>query len=282
MKQHSLITLSTGNFFESGLALLKTWRRSGADRLVVYGYHFDNKLKGHIRRQYKAKFTRLSISDFVSKIMFYKFVIIRDHLVKNLGIDRYVTYVDFDTMIVQSLKSIYKKCGFDVGFTVRPNARSPVLNTNGGVMFIKCNQKSIDFFNWAIEFITKSSEGEILEGLPEYYSIAERCHVNIRNLRWWCDQLFTSAVCENIYKNQGKPTLEDRAIYSFGQYKIGMFNCPIYNDTGEFTLENIHDPEYLKNRYVIHFKGRRKKRVYVFFLPELRGSGSELSTCSIG
>lgn len=263
---HTIITLATGDFFESGLALLSSWK-SAADRLIVYGHEFGKKHKSYVR-QCGASFKNISNPDFRGKIMFYKFITMSAHIKRFMNVDDYVSYLDFDTMVVKNWNHVYQQ-DFDIGFTVRPFARSPVLNTNGGVIFCKCNQKCLDFLYWATDFIQQSATGRIMPNLDPYYTIADRSRIDLSKLRWWVDQLLTSSVVQCIYNTHGKPTVDNFDIRDYLGYKIGMFNCPIYNDTSEFTIENIHDPEYLKNRYIIHFKGRRKNRVYKFLLPEI-------------
>lgn len=277
---HTIITFTTSDFCDAGLALLKTWRLA-ADQLIVYGLGFLRKQIKEFTRQ-GVVFRKIYLPDFKDNIMYYKFVIIRDYLLEQENNHDFTTYLDYDTMVSRDWRHIFND-KFDVGVTVRPNARSKILNTNGGVIFIQNGVKALQFFSWATQFIYDSANsrkltlisGEdinehILSDLDEYYEIAEQCKVNICQLRWWCDQLFTSALCEKIYKKHGKDALVDYKIYKMLDYAIGLFNCPIYNDTSEFTLEDIHDPEYLSARYVIHFKGRRKKRVYKFFLEELK------------
>lgn len=269
-KKHTIITFATGDFYDSGLYLLKTWKKA-ADKLVVFAYEYRKK-QGTRTRKHGAEIINVTAPDFREKIMLYKFVLIRNYLksrLENGGAGEYISYLDYDTMVSKSWAHIYKSA-FDVGFTVRPNARSRILNTNGGVIFIHCNKKSLEFFEWAVNFIEKSATGIRQPGLDQYYDIASLCKVDITKVRWWCDQLFTSAVCQHIYGTHGKDPLEDYKIFPFNQYSVGLFNCPIYNDTSEFTLENIKDPKYMDTRYIIHFKGRRKNRVYKPLLAELR------------
>lgn len=308
--EHHIVTIATGDFFDQGLGLLNTWRISGADKLYVYGLGFTTEQIEKFKRFgaiYVNVTDVYKYFNFEEAIMYYKMAMIRNHLKQFKAI---TSYIDYDTMISQSWNHIYEEdfdVGLTVRENPRAKntLQSAILDTNGGVIFSKPSDNGIRFFNWSIETIlhhaqmiirrrghkaeglTKIAFTEIRENgllsknrvipivsgplLDNYSTIGKANKVNLAKIRWWCDQLFCSCVINKIYEKYKEriPVLDHR-IEKIFNFKIGMFNCPIYNDTSEFSLENINDSEYMKTRYIIHFKGSRKKRVYNYMLEDLK------------
>ena len=268
---HSVITIATDNVLYEGIALLNSWTKSSANELCIYDFNCSQDKKEYII-SFSTKSINITYADFMQKMMFYKMVLIRDFLVNNKHIDR-ITYLDLDTMVVKNWDHIWEM-DFDFAMTIRPGIR-PCLNANAGVLFFKNNTNSINFLNWCINCMQSAAsynhnkDGRIRKVFVSdtlfdfYIGCMQRNGIKcLRSLFWWCDQTFLSAICEECYKTMHKRIYETTAKV-FG-YKVGLLPCPIYNDTSAFTFSNLNDEDYLKNRFIIHFKGKRKKRVYPF------------------
>ena len=265
---HYLLSLATDNVFYRGIVLLNSWKNSKADDFFIYDLDCSEEKKV-LMKKWGAQSKPIPYNDFSEKAMFYKMVLIRD-LLKETKCD-YVTYVDLDTQIIKNWDHLWKK-DFNLYMTIRPKARSAILNVNAGVMYLKNCEKTIQFFDWCIEIMTKLSE---LKSEESEDDIMQFCLIEARNnkinphkLSWWCDQLFLSAICDNIRKNSNPDNSE--GIFDAYGYQVGLLHCPMYNDVSEFTPDQVVDKKYLKDKYVLHYKGKRKKRVYPFIADMLR------------
>lgn len=276
-KKHLILTMATPNCYYDGWMLLNTWTRA-ASAMVLMGRGFNSKLRRSVEK-FGVSYHEVSYQDFENRIMLYKLYLIRDMIDECLRTGKYdyISYLDYDTMVVQPWSQIYN-LGFDLGITVRPMPREKIFNSNGGVIFVKVSEKMLRLFQYSIELIEivarakKSMHGikglycSLVRQLPQYRTVAKLSHVDLTNMRWWLDQLFLSAVCELFYEIHGDEIVSDYRIGDALGCSIGLFNCPKYNDTSEFTLENIKDKAYLRERYIIHFKGKRRTRVYRYML----------------
>ncbi len=147
---HYLLSLATDNVFYRGLVLLNTWKNSKADGFFIYDFNCSEEKK-KLMALWGAQSKPIPYDDFAEKSMFYKMVLIRDFL-KETTCD-YVTYLDFDTQVIKDWNHLWKKdCDFYM--TIRPKARSAILNVNAGVIYLRNCEKTIQFFDWFFKRIT--------------------------------------------------------------------------------------------------------------------------------
>lgn len=260
-----IMTITDGIFFRQGLLLLQTWAKA-ASELHVFGYDL-NHMQIRIVKDHGAIFHEIKFEDYRERMMFYKIVLIRDMLRQMKK--GWLTYIDFDTMVSKPWNQACFTHDYDIGITIRPqNKRSPNLHVNAGVMFLRASKKSKAFFTWYTNVMEAYARGETPSpDFPLYKELCTTERTSTSNLGWWCDQTFLSAIVEEYYRRDGMFEFGDiPRIFEFAGYKIALFPCPQFNDTSEFTLEDLKSRDYRRTRHIIHFKGKRKK-VYAEALP---------------
>lgn len=274
-KKHAIVTIITGNIYPQGYAFFNSFDKVDAD-VYVYQTGCTPEMIGQMKAA-GARVIDIPYEDWAWKMMFYKIALIKLFM-ETYRQYRYVTYMDIDTMVVRDWTNVYKH-DFDIGMTARTNARSMNLAINAGVLFFKKSKATLEFLDWALSAIQAYSTSEVDEYIPEfrheslynnYRKIGEK--QNLKKLVWWVDQVFLACVAEELMKNKGREFVKHLIGPAYG-YKIGLFNCPRYNDTTAFTIGDLHDKKYMKDRFIIHFKGKRKNRVYPDVVRELMQNG---------
>lgn len=157
-----------------------------------------------------------------------------------------VIFLDSDILINQNLEPLFYE-DFDVALTIRLEQEMPV---NGGIIYISKN--------------SNKSANKFFEKI--YYSYIN----NYRHKsQWWGDQY---ALADAIGWKKGDE-LESGLIEIDG-IKILLLPCDVYNFSPDY--ESDLDICELENKKVIHFKGKRKKYMSLYW--EYYLSNSELNS----
>lgn len=250
-----VITLCNRKYFRFGEFFLKTRKNVKAD-FVMYGSNLTADQKAKLKDNSIA-FENVPTKDFEEKMQFLKFKILKEHAGENR------TLVDFDTLFLNDWSEVFKT-HFDLGITVRNNfikkGTIPRAYANGGVIFCGKERTADDLCGFALDVMASGKD----KRLPEYDSIFRTLEENRPkhktwkrdNLRWWCDQVFLSALVQRYFKIDGRKTVKDKVFYNFSSYKIGLFSCSRYN---------LLDPKpghIIKSRaYILHLKTQGRERM---------------------
>ena len=248
-----VITMSDSNYFGAGKLLLETRKRVNAD-FVLYGPDLNDK-QINILKKYNIDYIEIDPYLYKTQMQFLKFSFITDQMMLD-STNKYkgFSFVDFDTFFINDWSHVFDY-DFDFGVTVRNDRVEQRLlraYTNGGVMFAK--HSSFDLISFAKKVILKGRSDDLPEydkiwktleiGRPEY-----KTHYRT-TLRWWCDQVFLSALVLNYFEKYGycKAGLNP-VIFNFNKTKIAMFGCKYYN-----VLESKPTINGGKNIYIKHLK----------------------------
>jgi len=262
---NKIITISDSSYFKYGSPLLMTKKLVNGE-YIIYTSGLNRKQEKILN---KNNFTIKYVNkeDFDNKMQFLKFDFIKNNIDNNKEC-KGVTLVDFDTFFVKDWSSVYND-DFDIGLTVR-NGRIKrktlrAIN-NGGVIFTKNTDGGRSICEFALE--TMKAGGHKL--LPEYDEVFKTFEPGSgypedrawsrTNLRWWVDQVFMSALaCHHLKKTKFK-TIKDKEFFDFHGYKIGLFNCDIYNrlDPNPRDIPDIYNK---KEAYIMHMKSKGRDEV---------------------
>lgn len=237
MVRNKVITMTDSKYFQYGQRLLDTRHIVDAD-FVCYGPDLSTEqrdiLKAH---DIQHKKVNQDIWDAWMQSLKFQFVMDEIDLVSGGG----VTFVDWDTYFLKDWGGIFYRAKWDFGVTIRSYFIEKYEKhwawSNGGVIFATNTSKGNSVCEWALQTID-SGDGC---NLPEYDEIwqmlengraPEKTHYR-SNKRWWCDQVFLSAL---VMRKRNKGDTDG--------YDIKLFDCKQYNNLWEETPDT----------YIMHLK----------------------------
>jgi hypothetical protein len=251
-----VITLCNRKYFPFGEFFLATRKNVKAD-FVLYGADLTTDQKAKLK-DYSIAFENVPAKEFETKMQFLKFKILREHP----GETR--TLVDFDTLFLKDWSEVFNT-PFDLGITIRNDfikkGTTPRAYANGGVIFCGKESSADSLCQLALDVMASGKD----KRLPEYDSIFRTLEENRPkhktwkrdNLRWWCDQVFLSALVQRYFKTVGgRKTVKYEAFYDLPPWKVGMFSCTYYN---------LLDPKphaiSRSRAYILHLKTQGRDRM---------------------
>ena len=248
------ITMSDSNYFPAGQWFLRTRERVKAS-FVLYGPDLtDDQI--YIIQKRNIEYKTVDPVLYKTQMQFLKFSFLAEQI-KNDENKKYsgFTFLDNDTFFVNDWSHVFDY-DFDFGITVRNdmvNAKCLRAYANGGVMFVKHN--ALDLFSYANYVILAGKDNVFF---PEYDTIwntletgrpKHKTHYRT-TLRWWCDQVFLSAIVLNYFnKNRYHKVGLKPVFFDFNGFKIGLFGCDYYN-----VLDSKPTSKTKKNIYIRHLK----------------------------
>lgn len=253
-----VITLCNRSYFSFGELFLETRKNVNAD-FVLYGSDLTKEQRS-ILRDHSISFESVPSDEFETKMQFLKFRILKEHP----GEDR--TLVDFDTLFLKDWGEVFNT-PFDLGVTVRNDfikkGTTPRAYANGGVIFCGKSSEADNLCQLALEIMESGKDAR----LPEYDQIFRTLEENRpahktwkrENLRWWCDQVFLSALVQRYFKINGRKPVKDKVFYEFEPYKVGLFSCSRYNllDPRPHSISN-------SRAFILHLKTQGRERIRAF------------------
>jgi hypothetical protein len=258
---NKVISFSDKAYFKFGKPFLLTRHKVDAE-FVVYSPDLSEDQIA-VLKQHDIEHKHIDKDIFENKMQFLKFDVLKKEISYDGG---GTTFVDFDTFFNKDWNKIFAN-DFDLGITVRNNCiKTRLLRafSNGGVIFCKNSKKSYELCDFAIK--TMENGGD--DSLPEYDTIYRTLEENRpkhktwkrENLRWWVDQVFLSSLVLKYFRLTKKyRSVKDIAIYKFGEYNIGLFNCDTYN----YVDPNLKDYGR-KDVYIYHLKNKGRDIVESF------------------
>lgn len=170
-------------------------------------------------------------------------------------------FTDIDVLINDNLSQVFEN-DFDFATTIDPasnihlNERGLPMNGNlmfnftGGIYFIKCNERVLNFYDY---FINQWTNFAMNEDFSNYG--AKSSEVKLQFLKWW-GELHTLSVIFGLEILTGainKKTIYEANFLFLPEIKYN-FAPKLTNNNGSM---RIHLPD-LKNVSMIHFRGARK------------------------
>ena len=258
MFTHQVITMCNRDYFPHGIKFLETRKNVNADFIC---YHPDLTLEQiDILIKHNIEPRTVDKTAFNECMQTLKFSMLSHSLRKYDN----ATFVDFDTFFVRDWYKLFKD-KFDLGITVRNEAikkRDLKCLANGGVIFAK-GVKGKKFCQYA----TNSIINGYANGLYQYDLIFKTLEDSHRpehkryfrtNKRWWCDQVFLSALVLCYVENTNYPKIDIAESYILdNEYKVKFLNCKKYNNINA-TLEN-YETMIKSDIYIGHLKEKGKR-----------------------
>lgn len=261
-----VISYTDKDYFQYGKLFIQT-RKNVDCKIVVYGAGLTNDQVEILR---KNNISHISIDEdvFQSQMQFLKFSLLSD---ENDGSGDGISFVDFDTFFLKDWQHVFDQ-NIDLGITVRNNFKDKVAQarafSNGGVIHSKQTEGGRKICQYAIDVMKNGGD----DNLPEYddaFKQIEEATSNRpknktwerENLRWWCDQMFLSAFVWRYYKKFGHKTIKNTVSFEDMGYKIGLYNCDLYNrlDANPADLKSVIKSG--KNVYIMHLKNKGREIV---------------------
>lgn len=259
---NQVISLTDKDYFRIGHPFIQTRHLINAD-FTVYGPDLTKAQQATLTR-HNMRYRPLDATEFTTKMQYLKFQLLRSHL-ETADKDAGVSFLDFDTFFFRDWAEIFKE-PFHMGVTVRNSfvrRRGPLRAlSNGGVIFTRQGELTLQLCDLAMETMKQGKHASI----PEYDRIfnelesknrPEEKRWSRKNLRWWVDQVFLSC----LVLRHGLIQIKNKSFYDFDSYRIGLFNCDIYNrlDPRPHQLKKLKD-----KAYIIHMKDSGRRRVKNF------------------
>ena len=246
--KNKVITMTDSNYFKYGTKLLQTRHIVDAD-FVCYGPDLEDD---QIETLYKNNIIHKKINqDIWDKWMqSLKFQFIMDEIDETGG---GITFVDWDTYFLKDWAEIFYRAKWDFGITVRQNlidsGKTHRAWANGGVIFARNNYSAVVLCGTALNIIERGGIDitKPFRILPQYDKIwktleegrkPEKTHYRT-DKRWWCDQVFLSALIMACKHNQLKFENDINCRFKF-------FDCKQYNNMWEETPDT----------YIMHLKDK--------------------------
>jgi hypothetical protein len=255
-----VISMTDNNYFDCGKLFIKTRKNVNAD-FKVYSPDLSKK-NIKILKDNNIDHFKISKSTFDKYMQYLKIKFLKDEIFFNQinkPEDRFdmITFVDFDTFVINDwCKKVYSK-DFDIGYTFREDMiKKKCLRamTNGGVIFAK--NSSYQLLKKITDIIMNGKN----DNLKEYDEIWKTLEDEKRpehkrhyrtNLRWWVDQIISSAFLYQYLKNNKleKEFFNYNFNYDNLNIKIGFFNCNKFNvlDSNPIIIKE-------KDIYIRHLK----------------------------
>lgn len=261
-----VISYTDKDYFQYGKLFIRT-RDAVNCNFVVYGAGLT-KDQISVLADNNIEHKPIDENEFQSKMQFLKFSLMSD---ENDGSGDGISFVDFDTFFLNDWWHIFNQ-DIDLGVTVRNNFKDRVGQarafSNGGVIHSKQTESGKKMCQYAID--TMQNGGD--KNLPEYddaFKQIESATSNRpknktwerENLRWWCDQMFLSAFVWRYYKKNGHKNISNNVIIDDLGYKIGLYNCDLYNrlDANPNDLKRVLLSD--KKVYIMHLKNKGREIV---------------------
>lgn len=261
-----VISYTDSKYFQYGKLFIQT-RQVVNSQFVIYGAGLNDE---QIKTLEDNNMVHKPIDEdiFQSQMQFLKFKLLVD---ENDGSGDGISFLDFDTFFLKDWGHIFDK-EFDLGITVRNGFKDRVAQarafSNGGVIHSRQHKRGNKICQYAID--TMKNGGD--KSLPEYddaFKQIESATSNRpknktwerKNLRWWCDQMFLSAFVWRYYKRNGHKNIKNHVIFDDLDYRIGLYNCDLYNrlDANPSDLKKVLSND--KEVYVMHLKNKGREIV---------------------
>jgi len=216
-----VITMSDKDYFHNGELFLETRGKIDADFVLYTPNLTDGQIKICWKKDIEVKKVDQQIWDI--RMQTLKFCFLLEYVNSSIfgKKTKLITFCDFDTFFVNQFEDViikkYKKLfenncnAIPVGTTITegfPQYNYDRSKVNAGVIFVLPCETSAVF----LQFATKCVNYGGMKSLPEYDKIfrtleqgrsIKKTHTRW-NQRWWCDQVFLSA----IYLNPNYVTLD--------------------------------------------------------------------------
>ena len=261
-----VISYTDKDYFQYGKLFIQTRNKVDCE-FVVYGAGLTD-VQIETLKSNNITYKPIDEKIFQSKMQFLKFALLID---ENDGSGDGISFLDFDTFFLKDWDHIFKE-DIDLGISVRNSFKNKVEQarafSNGGVIHSKQTKSGKQICQYAIEVMTGGGD----KSLPEYgeaFAQIESATSNRpkhktwerENLRWWCDQMFLSAFVWRYYKKNGHRSVKNSVVVNDLGYKIGLYNCDLYNrlDANPADLKRVVSSG--KEVYVMHLKNKGREIV---------------------
>jgi len=253
---HKVITMCDNGYFQYGKLFIQTRKKIDAD-FILYGPNLDSG-QIHILTKNNIEYKKMDKRDFNLKMQYMKFKLLFDNITG--ATEDNITFVDFDTLFLNDWNNYISGKQFDLGITYNNLfIKQKVYRSfaNGGVIFVKDTFGSVNMCAYARHTMNIGNS----KFLPEYDSIYKTLEDHNRPehkrysrtyLRWWCDQVFLSAIILQYLNTHSKLIMDDCA-YKFHKHNIQFFDCSKFNNLN-VTSENITIRIMKHNPYICHLK----------------------------
>ena len=231
--RNKVITMTDSKYFKYGQKLLENRHIVDAD-FVCYGPDLNEYQIGWLRVS-NIKYKKVKQDIWDTWMQSLKFQFIMDEIDESGG---GITFVDWDTYFLKDWGGIFYRANWDIGITIRTDYFNKGVPhravANGGVIFAKKHSSNINIIDLLKTALNCIELGGLPE-LPEYDLIwktleqgrkPEKTHYRT-DKRWWCDQVFLSALALNC-----------------SDYRVKKFDCRQYNNIWEETPDT----------YIMHLK----------------------------
>jgi len=230
---NKVITMCDSRYFKYGTMFLKTRFNIKAD-FVCYGPDLTKDQQA-ILEYSEIEYKRIDTVCYSTKMQYLKFKFIENEITcKNNSL---ITFCDWDTFFVKDWAA--EICpSISMGVTYR---KELILKkcyrafSNGGVMFFRNTEQAKKMCEIALLTMSSGRNDE----LPEYDMIWKTLEDSNRpehkrhfrtNLRWWCDQVFLSALAYRCVRGSDYDTINlCNHILNYQGIKIGFYDCEKFN-----------------------------------------------------
>jgi len=249
---HKVITMSDRDYFQYGKYFLQTRNRINADFVLYTSNLTGEQIKICRKHDIEVKFVNSKIWELRMQTLKFRFLLEELSLEVNC-------FCDFDTFFLKDFIRIilHQQNDFSLGITTTEGYKQNVYDrakANGGVIFAYSNSV------WILKFAIKCINLGGHKDLPEYDQIwktledpkrAEHKRHSRWNQRWWCDQVFLSAL-----------------VLAKDRFDVSLFPCKKFNalDADPSIIDNpgcvIKDNGVVENDiYIGHLKNSGRGKI---------------------
>jgi hypothetical protein len=240
--KNKVITMCSKDYFQFGQKLLDTRHIVDAD-FVCYGPDLTEDQIGILMR-YNIKYKKVNQDIWNTWMQSLKFQFIKDEIDSEYD---GITFVDWDTYFLNDWGWIFYRTNWNIGITVRKEWIEANKThrgwANGGVIFAKNKKGAMVLCEFALDIIENGGSSDLLEYDEIWKTLEmgrkpEKTHYRT-DKRWWCDQVFLSALTKHKINNPW-------GYYDGDDYFLGveLFDCHQYNNMWEETPDT----------YIMHLK----------------------------
>ena len=253
-----VISMTDNNYFENGKLFIETRKRINADFRIYSPDLSEENIQ--ILKNNNIEHFKIDKNKFLKYMQFLKINILEEELSSNLfreESDKYdlISFIDFDTFFINDWNQYVYSKDFDIAYTIRNDMiKKKCLRafTNGGVIFAK--QKSLNLLREITNIIFIGDDDllieydEIWKTLEDKNRPEHKRHTR-KQLRWWVDQVISSAFYYKYLKENKHNNKLEFVNYDYDRYKIGFFNCNKFN-----VLDSKPNIKKEKDIYIRHLK----------------------------